>query len=515
MQTRTQSAIVAGTLTGVLLILILALTSINYLVSLRNKINFIDQRDLAKVVILHKMGIIVRERSLRMYAMYVSSDIWIRDEEYQRFYRLGRDFIQLRTQLMKLGLRPNEQEIWNKAITIIRATEPLQESIVDKLYENESEGIGKKISQDDLPQENLLLQQFDKLLYMVQQETGIAVKQAEQQFINAIRLLVILTIGIISLSLTNMFIVRKRILNIEGILFEEKERAQLTLENVVDGVIKTDKDARLISINPAAEHIGGWRASEVMGQPLAEVLVLMDKESGQVLSWTDFLAGLSGTVMPLQRYFEFRPVTGEQRLLELSVSPIFTSAGSLVEYAFIFRDVTSEKKQADEVSWQATHDSLTQVLNRNAITTAIKEAVLTARQFAVQHVVLYIDLDDFKTVNDHYGHVAGDELLIGICREMERCVRKGDRIARLGGDEFTILLQECDLAHAVNIAEKVRHNVSRYCFEFDGHQICCGGLSIGISIVNDQTTDWKTVIEQADQACYNAKRQGKNQVSVA
>lgn len=500
---------------GVLLILILALTSINYLVSLRNNINTIDQRDLAKVVILHKMGIIVRERSLRMYAMYVSGDVWIRDEEYQRFYKLGRDFIQLREELMRLGLRPKEREIWDKAISIIRATEPLQEGIVEKLYVGDTDGVGKKISLDDLPQENLLLQQFDKLLYMVQADTGVAVKQAEQQFINAIRLLVILTFGVISLSLANMLFVRKRILKIEGSLYEEKELAQLTLENVVDGVIKTDSNGNLISINPSAEHIGGWRENEVMGRSLSEVLVLKDSESGEYLSWPDFITDLSGTVMPRQRYFEYRSAAGELHLLELSVSPIFTSEGSLVEFAFIFRDVTREKKQADEVSWQATHDPLTQVLNRTAIVTAIKEAVVTARQFTVQHVMLYIDLDDFKTVNDRFGHVAGDELLIGICREMEHCVRKGDRIARMGGDEFAILLQDCDLAHAVNIAEKVRHHVARYCFEFDSNQICCGGLSIGISIINAQTCDWKTVIEQADQACYTAKHQGKNQVSVA
>ena len=139
----------------------------------------------------------------------------------------------------------------------------------------------------------------------------------------------------------------------------------------------------------------------------------------------------------------------------------------------------------------------------------------TALQNHEQHVMLFIDLDDFKHINDQFGHVAGDELLIGICREMEQCVRKGDRVARMGGDEFAILLQECDLAHAVNIAEKIRHNVARFCFEFDGQQICCGGLSIGINVINAQTRDWKAVLEQADQACYNAKRQGKNQVCVA
>jgi diguanylate cyclase (GGDEF)-like protein/PAS domain S-box-containing protein len=515
MKTRTQPILVAGTLMGVLLILVLALASLNYLLSLRDKIKQIEQRDLAKVIILHKMGRIVRERSLRMYAMYVSRDEWIRDEEYQRFYALGSEFIQLRGELMRLGLKPKERVIWDKAITIIRATEPLQESIVAKLYEDETEGIGKKIGLVDLPQENRLLQHFDQLLYMVQGETGAAVKQAEQQFINAIRLLVILTIGVISLSLATMLFVRKRIVSIEGTLFEEKELAQLTLENVVDGVIKTDAACRLVSMNPAAEHISGWRAATALGKHLDEVLVLADGDSGDSLSWPAFLSEVSGTIMPIQRYFEFKPPEAELCLLELSVSPIFNSAGRLVEYAFIFRDVTSEKKQADAVSWQATHDSLTQVLNRSAIVSAIKESVVTARQFSVQHVFLYIDLDDFKNVNDRYGHIAGDELLIGICHEMEQCVRKGDRIARLGGDEFAILLQECDLAHAVNIAEKIRHNVSRYCFDFDGNQVCCGGLSIGINIINAHTRDWKTVLEQADQACYTAKRQGKNQVSVA
>ena len=515
MKTRTQSVIVAGTLTGVLLILVLSLTSINYLISLRNKIDNINRKDLAKVVVLHKMGRIVRERSLRMYAMYVSKDIWVRDEEYQRFYALGRDFIKLRDELMQLGLLPHEQEIWERGIAIIRATEPLQESIVEKLYVGETDGVGAQISQEDLPQENELLQQFDQLLKMVQVETGTAVQQAEQQFINAIQLLVIITIGVVSLSLTNMFFVRKRILAYEASLHEEKELAQLTLENVVDGVIKTDKDGLLVSINPSAEHICGCSANIALGKPLAGVLELTDPASGDKLDWQIFLAELSGTVMPIQRYFTLRRPSEEACLIEISVSPIFTTANRLVEFAIIFRDVTSEKKQADAVSWQATHDPLTQVLNRNAIVVAIKQAVATARQNQEQHIMLFIDLDDFKLVNDRFGHTAGDELLVGICREMEQCVRKGDRIARMGGDEFAILLQECDLAHAVNIAEKVRHTVSRYWFEFDGQKICCGGLSIGINVINAQTHDWKSVLEQADQACYNAKRQGKNQVCVA
>ena len=515
MKTRTQSVIVAGTLMGVMLILVLSFTGIYYLISLHNKIDIVNQRDLAKVVVLHKMSRIVRERSLRMYAMYFTKDIWVRDEEYQRFYSLARDFIQLRDNLLQLGLEQPELEIWEKASTIIRVTEPLQESIVENLYTGDSEGVVEKISQEDLPQENQLLQYFDQLLQLVQAQTGTAVAHAEQQFINAIQLLVLITIGVISLSLTNMFVVRKRILSIEATLHDEKELAQLTLENVVDGVIKTNSDGRLVSMNPSAQHICGWQEQAAMGKALAEILVLIDIADGDKLNWQRFLAGLSGTVMPLQRYFILRRPSDEVCLIEISVSPIFTNTGRLVEFAFIFRDVTSEKKQADAVSWQATHDPLTQVLNRNAIIAAMKEAVATARQTHQQHIMLFIDLDNFKQVNDEFGHAAGDELLIGICREMEQCVRKGDHIARMGGDEFAILLHECDLAHAVNIAEKIRHTVSRYCFVFDGQKICCGGLSIGINVINAETQDWKMVLERADQACYNAKRQGKNQVCVA
>lgn len=514
MKTNAQSTIVIGTLTGVLLILVLALTSIYYLLSLHNKINQIEQRDISKVVILHKMGIIIRERSLRMYAMYVSDDVWIRDEEFTKFYGLGRDFIQLRDDLMRLGLQPGERKIWDEAITIIRATEPLQESIVNKLYVGDKEGVIEKINLD-VPQETLLLKKVDKLLARVQSETSHAVRYAEQQFVTAIRLLIILTVVVISLSLTIMVFVRRRISSIEASLYEEKERAQLTLQNTVNGIIKTDSNSNIISINPAAEHISGWTEAETLGNSLGEVLKLHDRATGDNLSWHSFLADISGTLMPIQRYLVYKNKVGDRLMLEISVSPIFTSQGKLVEYAFIFRDVTFETQQADEVSWQATHDPLTQVFNRYAAIEAIKASVSSAQQMSIQHAVLYLDLDDFKNVNDRYGHAAGDELLIGICREMEHCVRKGDRLGRMGGDEFAILLQDCDMTHAVNIAEKLRHSISSYCFQYDEQQICCSGLSIGISMIDKQTADWKMAVDRADQACYNAKRQGKNQVSVA
>lgn len=464
MKTRTQSVIIAGTLTGLLLILVLSLTSVNYLFSLRNNINTVNTRDLAKVVILHKMSHIVRERSLRMYAMYFSKDFWKREEEYQRFQLLARDFIKLRDELMQIGLQPKEMAIWEKAVKIIRITEPLQKQIVEELYMEEEDGIGEKIALNDLPKENELLQLFDELLKSVQAETQKAVKNSEHEFVSAIELLLILTLGVISLSLTNMFFLRKRILAYEETLHEEKELAQLTLQNIVDGVIKTNQYGDVISINPAALHITGWSIERALGRKVEVILAIKDTDEGEVFGWKSFLEEISGTVMPMQRFFELTDAYDQICLIEISISPIFTASGTLMEFAIIFRDVTSEKKQADAVSWQATHDPLTQVLNRNAIISAIKEAVVTSRQQHQQHIVFYIDLDDFKFVNDRFGHVVGDELLIGICRSFEQCVRKGDRIARMGGDEFAILLLDCDLSHAV--AEKIRLIQCNFHFPF-------------------------------------------------
>ncbi len=144
-------------------------------------------------------------------------------------------------------------------------------------------------------------------------------------------------------------------------------------------------------------------------------------------------------------------------------------------------DVTSQKRQADEVSWRATHDPLTHALNRSAMISAIAEAILSARRHGQQHALMYIDLDDFKYVNDRYGHSVGDDMLVGIYRMMEGCVLKGDRIARMGGDE----------------------------------PVRCGGISIGISIIDADTHDWKHALKLTDQACYSAKRAGKNRVRVA
>lgn len=514
MKTQTQSVIYAGTVITVLLIIVLALSSFNDLTSLYKNVDTINKTHTSKLVLLQRMSQIIHERSLRMYAMYFSDDVFARDRDYLRFHGLANEFIALRDQLIHIGFEDRELGEWERAMEIIRVTEPLQNRIVERLYED-NEGMRKMISQEDLPRENELLRVFDKLIERVQANAQQAVKEAEQRFRQAAQFLVLMTALVVVLSLSVMFYVRKRILATEASLHEQMELAHLTLDNIADGVIKTNQSGIIISMNPAAEHITAWRAREALGQDIDEVLPTLHLKPDELQLTRRCMQQLAGTTMPLQRYITTVKKTGQMCLIEKSISPVFAHNGNLLEIAYIFRDVTSQKRQADEVSWRATHDPLTHALNRSAMISAIEEAILFTRQHGKQHALMYIDLDDFKHVNDQYGHTVGDDMLVGVYREMEKCVRKGDRIARMGGDEFVVLLLDCEMAHAINIAEKIRHHVASYRLDFRGTPVLCGGISVGINMVDTHTRDWKHALEATDQACYVAKREGKNRVSVA
>lgn len=514
MKTQTQSIIYAGTIITVLLIIVLALSSFNDLTSLNKNIDSINKTHNSKLVLLQRMSQIIHERSLRMYAMYFSEDVFARDRDYMRFNELAGEFIQLREELLAIGLQGAEQEAWQRAIGIIRVTEPLQVTIVEQLY-SDSSGMKKIISEVDLPKENELLFVFDKLIETVQANANQAVAVAEQRFYQAVHFLILMTGLVVALSLSVMFYVRNRILGVEASLHEQMELANLTLENIADGVIKTDSKGRVISLNPAAEHITGWCEADALGHDIDEVMPMLDLNPDELTLTKLCMQQLAGTALPVQRYIKIRRKSGSPCLTEKSVSPVFSKSGNLLEIAYIFRDVTSQKRQADEVNWRAMHDPLTHALNRSAMISAIEDAISNIRQHGQQHALLYVDLDDFKKINDQFGHTVGDDLLIGIYHEMEKCVRKGDHIARMGGDEFVVLLLDCEKAHATNIAEKIRHHVAHYCLDFRGTQVCCGGISVGITMLNTQTRDWKHALEESDQACYTAKRDGKNRVSVA
>jgi diguanylate cyclase (GGDEF)-like protein/PAS domain S-box-containing protein len=298
-------------------------------------------------------------------------------------------------------------------------------------------------------------------------------------------------------------------------LFQEKELWRVTLQSIADGVITTDINGKVSFINPVAERMSGWRIEEARQRPLREVMQLVDENTKQAIEipiqeWltSGQEAELANPAVLIQKG------RGGEASIELAGSPIRDSEQNIIGSVMVFHDVTRLRTLAMQLSHQATHDGLTGLLNRVAFDARVEQAIRSANQSEKQHALLYIDLDQFKIVNDTCGHPAGDELLIQVTRLLRGSLRESDVLARLGGDEFGVLLLGCPLDMAETIAEKIRKQVEEFRFPHSGTLFRIGA-SIGVVPILDADTPLTELMKAVDSACYVAKEKGRNLVHVS
>ncbi len=296
-------------------------------------------------------------------------------------------------------------------------------------------------------------------------------------------------------------------------LARQTERVQVTLQSIADAVITTDNDGRILYMNPAAERLTGWPTSAAVKRPIKDVLEFLS-ELGNVSLNDSLKSGLqeNGTPRDLGKT-ELLSRSGEKHIVEHNIAPLRDRGNRLIGAVIVIHDVTDRFKLMQQLSHQAVHDPLTQLTNRTGFELKLSEALKSAAEDSgVEHAICYMDLDQFKIVNDTCGHSAGDELLRQIAVQLKRHVRKGDTLARLGGDEFGLLLSCCPLSKAAEIAEKIRHSVEAFRFSWEGKSFSVG-VSIGIAPVDGSPgSNAVTVLSIVDQACYIAKSKGRNRV---
>ena len=299
----------------------------------------------------------------------------------------------------------------------------------------------------------------------------------------------------------------------EQAVFAEKERAQVTLQSIGDAVISTDAEGRIEYINPVAESLTAWTLAEARGQPIGAVLRLVNELTREPIenSLTGAL-GRSETGGPADHTVLITRAGAEVAIQE-SAAPICDRAGRVIGAVVVFHDVTRERRLKRALSWQASHDALTGLINRREFDNRLHAALLSTQRGEGSHVLLYIDLDQFKVVNDTCGHQAGDRLLRDVTGLLQTRVRASDTIARLGGDEFGVLLEGCTLEQATRIAEGVRQAIRDFRFVW-GASTLSVGASIGIVQIRAQTENVANVMSAADIACYAAKDAGRNRIHV-
>jgi diguanylate cyclase (GGDEF)-like protein/PAS domain S-box-containing protein len=297
---------------------------------------------------------------------------------------------------------------------------------------------------------------------------------------------------------------------VESALSEERERLRVTLQSIADGVISTDAEGRITFINPVAEQMTGWSASEAVGLRIEDVFT-PSHEDGRTAA-NPVTECLSGRV---RRHVDEDAVlvtrTGRRRDMRSSVALLNAADRSVFGAVLVFQDVTRSRALQRELAHSAMHDSLTGLANRSAFEEKLWEATAQARAEQREHALCFIDLDRFKAVNDGAGHAAGDAMLCKVAKAIMERGRRRDFAARVGGDEFALILTDCSIESARRIAEDTVEAVTRLRLTRRGrtYQV---GVSVGVTKITSTSPRATEVMNEADAACYTAKASGGNRV---
>lgn len=302
--------------------------------------------------------------------------------------------------------------------------------------------------------------------------------------------------------------VRKRA---EAALLAEKELAETTLRSIGDAVISTDADGAVVFLNQMAECLTGCTGVQATGRDVHGVLELVDQTTYTKLTLPlDLHPAAAGPgLIPLGTLL--RSADGAFIPIEGCTAPIKNLSGAFSGFVIAFRDVSLSRKLAEQVSYQASHDALTGLPNRSEFEMRLREALALASKEGRPCSLLYLDLDQFRIINDTCGHFAGDQLLIQLAGVLASNVGETNVLARLGGDEFGVLLDNCEPTSAARIAEKLRCAVADFTFIWNGRPFATSA-SIGLVSYNDHGLTPTVMLSQADEACYVAKDEGRNRV---
>ncbi len=297
----------------------------------------------------------------------------------------------------------------------------------------------------------------------------------------------------------------------EDALFREKESAQITLQSIGDGVITTDANSNVEYINPVAEDLTGWKVDDASGRSIDEIFRGFHEETCEPLE-----NPLAVSIRRDRAIKSVRPTLlirrdGNELYIESTASPIRDGKGSVTGGVLVFHDVSESRELNRRLSYHASHDILTGLVNRREFESRLERALKSARARETSYALLYLDLDQFKIVNDSCGHSAGDALLGQLGALLKSKIRWRDTLARLGGDEFGVLLESCSLDEAMNSAESLRLAISEYKFIWEERSFRLG-VSVGVVPITADNEDVAALLSAADSACAAAKEAGRNRI---
>jgi diguanylate cyclase (GGDEF)-like protein/PAS domain S-box-containing protein len=297
----------------------------------------------------------------------------------------------------------------------------------------------------------------------------------------------------------------------EAALARQNELLRVTMQSIGDSVITTNAQGEVTWLNPVAERMTGWTTPEAQGRALGQVFHIVNEQTRLPTENPVATCLNQGKIVGLANHTLLISRDGMEFGIEDSAAPIRDAQGAVLGVVLVFHDVTEQRRLSGEMSFRATHDELTGLVNRAEFESRLRHLLQKSHEDSSVHALMYIDLDQFKLVNDACGHSAGDLLLQQVSRLMGDAVRARDTLARLGGDEFGVILDHCNGEQAQRVAQQICDRMEEFRFQHDGRRFRVG-TSIGLVTVSNNFANTAAVMQAADTCCYAAKEAGRNRV---
>ena len=402
---------------------------------------------------------------------------------------------------------------FEKAISHWVNTDPMLDELVDLAKQIQTEQNGTVVSPQQLTSLRERIDHFNTRFAPEAMDFAESLGNGSRQVKFVLIIANLFTAGLLVgllVMMTRHFLAQRR--RFVHALRNEKERAQITLAAIGDGVISTDAHGNIDYMNPAAERLVGSRALSARGLPIGSLFRILDEETGQHRE-NQFDRILEGHNLPANTRPQLlqRP-DSTSVAISMTGTPLYKD-GTVAGTVLVLHDMTSEKKFIARLSWQASHDSLTKLANRREFEHRLEKALqVPDHSQNGPHALMFLDLDQFKIINDTCGHAAGDKLLCEVAETLQLHLRVDDLLARLGGDEFAILLENGDLERVAIVAERLRQAVQDLNFIWNGRSFTVTA-SIGLVQIHGRATKDET-LRTADLACYLAKEKGRNRIQI-
>ncbi|MBF0264745.1 MAG: diguanylate cyclase [Gammaproteobacteria bacterium] len=496
------------------LMLLLTFISFNSIKEIKYDLDQIINNNNLKIEFTSNMLHSARERSILLHRLVLTKDPFERDEQTINLDHYGSLFADNRIKLMSMDLSEEELNILRAQghITSTRAV-PSQNKVLELAIEDLLTKAKNILLHEAMPAQDEVLLELNKLIDFQKKSAHQASLKAKKTYQETKFILIVIAITVFILASITAKIYTKKIDIAETKLFEEKERAQITLSSIGDAIISTDAHGIIEMVNPSAESLLIFNQEQMIGKTI-DSIVEIENQSEQTRPTNPISESLaSRKTVSATHKMAHRKSDGSTFSIDYTVAPITYANNIILGAILVFRDVSLIHDMTKQLNYEASHDPLTGLLNRREFEKLLNHAIETSKSTHLAHALCFIDLDKFKTVNDTCGHEAGDKLLIDITRIFQKHTRQSDSLARLGGDEFAVLLEACSIAKAVEYGNQLIESVNALAFNCKG-QTFYVGMSVGITEISQHSQNLKNTLAAADSACYLAKQNGRNQIQL-